>query len=112
MNDLPAPEDAAKRLDGLGEAGAAALVRAMTAELATVRAERDGLASFARSISFLNGSDLSQNSGLMVSAKKALDALRVTERCPVREDGKHRWMRAALVSGSRCFSCNARRPGT
>lgn len=111
---LPTPQEASARLSAAGEDEAAALIEAMVAELAAVRAERDVLADFTRSISQLRGSDMSHNASLTVQAKKALDALRVTERCPRpgRSDGRHRWMRSDPVFGSRCFSCNARRPGT
>lgn len=110
MDDLPMPDDAVVRLEAAGEAGAAALIRAMVAELALVRAERDTLAVFTRSVSMSGGTGLSHNAGLAVRAMKALDTLRVTERCPKRENGRHRWMRYDDVFGSRCFSCNARRP--
>jgi hypothetical protein len=108
---LPTPEDAVARLAGLGEDGAAALVRAMAAELAAVRQERDTLAEFTRSIAGLSGAGTSHNATLVVSGTRALDALRVTRRCPdpVRPDGEHRWMRDHGW-GSRCFSCHALRP--
>jgi hypothetical protein len=112
MTILPTPAEAADRLEAAGETDAAALIRAMAVELATVRAERDGLAAFTRSVSISGGSSSIDSSRLAVRAMKVLDTLRVTERCPKREGGQHRWMRRDDVFGSRCFSCNARRPGT
>ncbi|MDX3283545.1 hypothetical protein [Streptomyces scabiei] len=112
MNALPSPDDAASRLEAAGNGDAAALIRAMKAELALVRRERDWLAEFTRSVARLSGSEMSHNSTLIVRAKKALDTLRVTERCAERESGQHSWMRRDKVFGSRCFSCHARRPGT
>lgn len=112
MNVLPTPDEAVARLEAAGESGAADLVRAMQAELAVVRRERDGLADFARSVAGLSGREMSHNSRLMVAARKALDVLRVSKRCPSRENGEHWWMRSASLSGSRCFSCHARRPGS
>lgn len=105
-----APDEMAASLDAAGETQAAALIRAMAAELATVRAERDGLAAFTRGIAGLAGHGTSHNAGLSVRALETLDTLRVTERCPRRETGRHRWMRADPVFGSRCISCHARRP--
>lgn len=81
-------------------------------ELAAVEGERDAVALFARSIALLDGSGVTRNATLAVRAMKALDALRVTERCPKRDGGAHRWMRPNDVFGSRCFSCSARRPGS
>ncbi|MBE4790324.1 hypothetical protein [Streptomyces caniscabiei] len=112
MNALPSPDDAASRLEAAGDGDAAALIRAMQAELALVRGERDRLAEFTRLIAGLLGSEMSHNSTLIVRAKQALDTLRVTERCTQRESGQHSWMRREPVFGSRCFSCHARRPGT
>lgn len=112
MNILPNPDEAAARLEAAGESGAAELIRAMQAELTLVRRERDGLADFARSIAGLSGHEMSHNSRLMVAAGKALDALRVSRRCPSRQNGEHWWMRAEPVRGARCASCHARRPGT
>jgi hypothetical protein len=104
------PEGAAVSLPARGDGGYARLIRAMAAELATVRAERDSLAGFVRSVSMSGGSP--DQSRLAVRARQALDTLRVTERCPKRHNGQHRWMRADEVFGSRCFSCDARRPGS
>lgn len=109
MPVLPAPDDAATRLSGLGEHDAAELIRAMAAELAIVRRERDTLVGFTRSIAKLAGYEMSHNSHLIVQAHEALDVLRVTPRCPGSEDGQHWWMRNC-GAGSRCFSCKARRP--
>jgi hypothetical protein len=104
------PECAAISLQAQGMGGHARLIRAMADELAAVRAERDSLAAFVRSVSMSGGSP--DRSRLAVQARKALDTLRVMERCPKREGGQHRWMRRDEVFGSRCFSCDARRPGT
>ena len=104
------PEGAAASLQARGDNGYARLIRAMNEELAAVRAERDSLADFVRMVSKSSGSP--ERAQLAVRARKALDTLRVMKRCPVREDGQHHWMRADEVFGSRCFSCDARRPGT
>lgn len=104
------PEGAAVSLATKGQNGEARLIRAMAEELAAVRAERDSLAGFVRAVSKSGGSP--DRARLAVRARKILDTLRVTKRCPEREDGRHRWMRADEVFGSRCFSCDARRPGT
>lgn len=108
MPVLPTPDDAAAHLSALGEHGAAELIRAMTAELAVVRRERDTLVGFTRSIAKLAGYEMSHNSRLVVQAHDALDVLRVTRRCPGSEDSQHWWMRDH-GAGSRCFSCKARR---
>lgn len=102
------PEQVAQHLDQAGETAAAALVRAMVGELAAVRSERDGLAAFARSIARLAGYELSHNSTLIVRAHKALDALRVTRRCPVAEDGRHRPLHRII--DVRCKRCDVRLP--
>lgn len=104
------PEGAAVSLAAKGQNGEARLIRAMAEELAIVRAERDSLADFVRAVSKSGGSP--DRSRLAVRAMKVLDVLRVTTRCPARKGSQHRWMRADEVFGSRCFSCNARRPGT
>jgi hypothetical protein len=109
VTTLPTPEETAGRLDAVGETEAAALIRSMAAELQTVRAERDTLAAFTRSIAGLAGYAMSHNSRLVVQAQEALDALRVTRRCPKGSDGEHWWMRDHGI-GSRCFSCHAKRP--
>jgi hypothetical protein len=102
------PEQVAQLLDQAGETAAAVLVRAMVGELAAVRGERDTLAAFARHIARLAGGDLSHNSRLIVRAHKVLDSLRVTRRCPVAEDGRHRPLRSPF--DVRCWHCHVQLP--
>ncbi len=102
------PEQVAEHLDSLGETAAALLVGAMARELTLLRGERDALATHTRSIAALPSHGTSYNGALIAAAKKALDTLRVTRRCPVAENRRHAPSESRGVT--RCRLCHARVP--
>lgn len=102
------PEQVAEHLDSLGETTAALLLRAQARELTVVRGERDALATHIRSIAVLPATGTSYNGALIAAAKKALDALRVTKRCPVATDRRHAPVETRGVT--RCRLCHTRVP--